>query len=407
MHTKTCKTKKNLYLVVYHFDLSPTSYKIVLDFFMIREQKIKLVLISNIFGLLLLPFLFSESTAQQRVSAVEVDKVISEPLLQTMPVLGRFVAKESGIVATRIAERVHKMYIQVGDRVKKGDLLVKLASDRLDNQIRLLQANLNIMKTQLTKETVNYRKMEQTHKRILALRTSAAFRKDREEDSERDLEISAEMVSRAHADIDRSKASLKAGQISLEDTNIKAPYPGVVIKRHTLPGNYVRIGDPIITILNDTDLEIEADVPSIRALALKPNTKVTAKLQNGRTLSTIIRAVIPQENSMTRAVAIRLIVKDDEYQNGLSGNQSVTLKLPIGKPGDVTTVHKDAVLVKNGKKIVYTLRKGTANVQPIKLGRAIGNRFEVLAGLKVGELVVVRGNERLRPGEAIKPNDMR
>ena len=374
---------------------------------MIREQKIKLVLISNIFGLLLLPFLFSEGTAQQRVSAVEVDKVISEPLLQTMPVLGRFVAKESGIVATRIAERVHKMYIQVGDRVKKGDLLVKLASDRLDNQIRLLQANLNIMKTQLTKETVNYRKMEQTHKRILALRTSAAFRKDREEDSERDLEISAEMVSRAHADIDRSKASLKAGQISLEDTNIKAPYPGVVIKRHTLPGNYVRIGDPIITILNDTDLEIEADVPSIRALALKPNTKVTAKLQNGRTLSTIIRAVIPQENSMTRAVAIRLIVKDDEYQNGLSGNQSVTLKLPIGKPGDVTTVHKDAVLVKNGKKIVYTLRKGTANVQPIKLGRAIGNRFEVLAGLKVGELVVVRGNERLRPGEAIKPNDMR
>ena len=374
---------------------------------MIREQKIKLVLISNIFGLLLLPFLFSESTAQQRVSAVEVDKVISEPLLQTMPVLGRFVAKESGIVATRIAERVHKMYIQVGDRVKKGDLLVKLASDRLDNQIRLLQANLNITKTQLTKETVNYRKMEQTHKRILALRTSAAFRKDREEDSERDLEISAEMVSRAHADIDRSKASLKAGQISLEDTNIKAPYPGVVIKRHTLPGNYVRVGDPIITILNDTDLEIEADVPSIRALALKPNTKVTAKLQNGRTLSTIIRAIIPQENSMTRAVAIRLIVKDEDYQNGLSGNQSVTLKLPIGNPGDVTTVHKDAVLVKKGKKIVYTLRKGTANIQPIKLGRAIGNRFEVLAGLKVGELVVVRGNERLRPGEAIKPNDMR
>ena len=374
---------------------------------MIRKREINLVLISNIFGLLLLPFLLSAGAAQQRVSTVGVDQVISEPLVQTMPVLGRFIAKESGVVATRIAERVQKMYVQVGDRVKKGDLLVKLASDRLDNQIRLLQANLNIMKTQLTKETVNYRKMEQTHKRILALRTSAAFRKDREEDSERDLEISAEMVSRAHADIDRSKASLKAGQISLEDTNIKAPYPGVVIKRHTLPGNYVRVGDPIITILNDTDLEIEADVPSIRALALKPNTKVTAKLQNGRTLSTIIRAVIPQENSMTRAVAIRLIVKDDEYQNGLSGNQSVTLKLPIGIPGDVTTVHKDAVLVKKGKKIVYTLRKGTANIQPIKLGRAIGNRFEVLAGLKVGELVVVRGNERLRPGEAIKPNDMR
>ena len=62
--------------------------------------------------------------------------------------------------------------------------------------------------------------MEQTHKRILALRTSAAFRKDREEDSERDMEIAAEMVSRARADIDQSKASLRAGQISLQDTYI-------------------------------------------------------------------------------------------------------------------------------------------------------------------------------------------
>ena len=374
---------------------------------MIRKQEIKLVLISNIFGLLLLPFLLSVGAAQQRVSAVSVDQVISEPLLQTMPVLGRFIAKESGIVATRIAERVHKMYVQVGDRVKKGDLLVKLASDRLDNQIQLLQANLKITKTQLAKEIVNYRKMEQTHKRILALRTSSAFRKDREEDSERDLEISAEMVNRARADIDQSKASLKAGQISLQDTYIRAPYPGVVIKRHTLPGNYVRVGDPIITIFNDTDLEIEADVPSIRALAVKTNTKVTAKLQNGITFNTIIRAIIPQENSLTRAVAIRLSIKDEQYQNGVLGNQSVTLKLPIGNPDDVTTVHKDAVLVKNGKKIVFIFRKGTANIQPIKLGRAIGNRFEVLAGLEVGDLVVVRGNERLRPGEPIKPNGLR
>ena len=374
---------------------------------MIRKQEIKLVLISNMFGLLLLPFMISVGAAQQRVSAVGVDQVISEPLLQTMPVLGRFIAKESGVVATRIAERVDKMYVQVGDRVKKGDLLVKLESDRLDNQIQLLQANLKITKTQLAKETVNYKKMEQTHKRILALRTSAAFRKDREEDSERDMEIAAEMVSRARADIDQSKASLKAGQISLQDTYIKAPYPGVVIKRHTLPGNYVRVGDPIITIFNDTDLEIEADVPSIRALALTTNTKVTAKLQNGIILNTVIRAIIPQENSLTRAVAIRLIIKDEKYQNGLLGNQAVTLKLPIGNPDDVTTVHKDAVLVKNGKKIVFIFRKGTANIQRIKLGRAIGNRFEVLAGLKVGDLVVVRGNERLRPGEPIKPNGMR
>ena len=186
-------------------------------------------MISN-FLLFLFVFLVPSAViSQQRASAVDIDKVISEPLLQTMPVIGRFVAKESGVVATRIAERVHKMQVQVGDRVEKGDVLVELASDRLDSQIQILKADLIRMESQLAKEIANNRKMKQTHKRILALRTSSAFRKDREEDSERDLEISKEMVIRAKADILQSKAILKMGKIALQDANIKAPYPGVVL----------------------------------------------------------------------------------------------------------------------------------------------------------------------------------
>ena len=371
---------------------------------MIEKNVIKWSMISN-FLLFLFVFLAPSAViSQQRASAVDIDKVLSEPLLQTMPVIGRFVAKESGVVATRIAERVHKMQVQVGDRVEKGDVLVELASDRLDSQIQILKADLIRMESQLAKEIANNRKMKQTHKRILALRTSSAFRKDREEDSERDLEISKEMVTRAKADILQSKAKLKMGKIALQDANIKAPYPGVVLKQHTLPGNYVRIGDPIITLLNDTDLEIEVDVPSIRALDLKPYTNVKANLQNGLSFNAVIRAIIPQENSQTRAVAVRLTAKDGPFKQGIAGNQSVKLKLPIGDNANVVTVHKDAVLIKNGKKIVFVFKKGIANMQTTKLGRAVGNRFEVLAGLQPGDLVVVRGNERLRPGEPIKPN---
>ncbi|MDG1886057.1 MAG: efflux RND transporter periplasmic adaptor subunit [Alphaproteobacteria bacterium] len=371
---------------------------------MIEKSVIKWPMISSIFLFLFVFLVPSAVISQQRASAVDIDKVISEPLLQTMPVIGRFVAKESGIVATRIAERVLKMQVQVGDRVEKGDVLVELASDRLDGQIQILKADLIRMESQLAKEIANNRKMKQTHKRILALRSSSAFRKDREEDSERDLEISKEMVTRAKADILQSKGKLKMGKIALQDANIKAPYPGVVLKQHTLPGNYVRVGDPIITLLNDTDLEIEVDVPSIRALDLKPGTNVKANLQNGLSFNAVIRAIIPQENSQTRAVAVRLTAKDGPFKQGIAGNQSVKLKLPIGDNANVVTVHKDAVLIKNGKKIVFVFKKGIANMQTTKLGRAIGNRFEVLAGLQPGDLVVVRGNERLRPGEPIKPN---
>ena len=370
---------------------------------MLNKDKVGSLLIYSCVFLFMMSYLSLTASSQERISSVGVDEVISEPLLQTMPVIGRFIAKESGIVATRIAERVHKMMVQVGDRVEKGDVVAKLSSDRLNSRIQLLQSDLRRMDSQLAKEVANDKKMEQTHKRILALRSSNAFRKDREQDSERDLEITGEMVSRAKADISRAKANLTMGQIALEDAKIIAPYQGVVVKRHTISGNYVRVGDPIITLLNDTDLEIEADVPSIRALELKENTKVKAKLQNGLSFNAYIRAVIPQENSQTRALAVRLNIGDGPHTRGLTGNQSVTLQIPIGKSTKVITVHKDAVLVKNGEKMVFIVKQGKVSIQPTKLGRAAGGRFEVLDGLKPGDIVVIRGNERLRPGESVKP----
>jgi RND family efflux transporter MFP subunit len=374
---------------------------------MLNTNKVGLLLIYSSVLLLVMSYLSVAASSQERVSSVGVDKVISEPLLQTMPVIGRFIAKESGIVATRIAERVYKMMVQVGDRVEEGDVVAKLASDRLNSRIKLLLSDLRRMESQLAKEVANDKKMAQTHKRILALRSSNAFRKDREQDSERDLEITGEMVSRAKADIARANANLTMGQIALEDAKIIAPYQGVVVKRHTIAGNYVRVGDPIITLLNDTDLEIEADVPSIRALELKANTKVKAKLQNGLSFNAYIRAVIPQENSQTRALAVRLNISDGPHTRGLTGNQSVTLQIPIGKSTKVITVHKDAVLVKNGKKMVFIVKQGKVSIQPTELGRAAGSRFEVLDGLKPGDVVVIRGNERLRPGESVKPNPPR
>jgi RND family efflux transporter MFP subunit len=345
------------------------------------------------------------SEAQGRVTAVGVDKVILEPLAQTMPVIGRFVARESGIVATRIAERVAEMMVQVGDRVRRGDVLAKLSADRL-RSVRLLRvADLRRAEAQIVRERATVGKMMQTYKRIMALRGSNAFRKDRREDTERDMEVANSALSQAEADVGRAKANLMIADIALKDATITAPYPGVVVSRHTVAGNYVRIGDPIATLLNDADLEIEADVPAIRTLGLEPGTMVTVTLQNGRSLSATVRVVVPEENRRTRTRSVRLSPSLGKDSRGIAGNQSVTLQIPIGGTHDVVTVHKDAVVVLKGRPMVYVVEDGKAAIRPIKTGNAVGNRFEVTSGLKPGEVVVVRGNERLRPGQAIKPLD--
>ncbi|HDO51821.1 MAG TPA: hypothetical protein ENH05_03690 [Rhizobiales bacterium] len=65
------------------------------------------------------------------------------------------------------------------------------------------------------------------------------------------------------------------------------------------------------------------------------------------------------------------------------------------------SVHKDAILKRPSGDQVYVVKNSTAEARTVRLGVAIGSRFEVLSGLKDGESVVIRGNERLQPGAKV------
>jgi RND family efflux transporter MFP subunit len=370
----------------------------------------KQVLYQPVLGLLVTATLWltpHPGAAQQDATPVGVDKVLLEPQAQTMPVIGRFVAPGSGIVATRIAERVTEMTVRVGDRVRRGDVLAKLSADRMQSERTLRVADLRWAEAQITREKANLAKMQQTYARVTSLRGSTAYRKDRQEDTERDMEVAGSALGQAEADLLRAQANLNLADIALKDTTITAPYPAVVIVRHTVAGNYARVGDPIVTLLNDRDMEIEADVPAIRTGELLPGTKVRVTLQDGRMLNAAVRVVVQEENTRTRTRSVRLSPELGGRSGSLASNQSVTVQIPIGGANEVVTVHKDAIVILKGRTMVYVVEDGKAAIRQVMTGNAIGARFEVKSGLKPGDIVVVRGNERLRPGQSVKPLDAR
>ena len=370
----------------------------------------KQVLYHPVLGLLVTVTLWltpHPGAAQQDATPVGVDKVLLEPQAQTMPVIGRFVAPGSGIVATRIAERVTEMTVRVGDRVRRNDVLAKLSADRMQSERTLRVADLRWAEAQITRKKANLAKMQQTYARVTSLRGSTAYRKDRQEDTERDLEVAGSALGQAEADLLRAQANLNLADIALKDTTITAPYPAVVIVRHTVAGNYARVGDPIVTLLNDRDMEIEADVPAIRTGELLPGTKVRVTLQDGRMLNAAVRVVVQEENTRTRTRSVRLSPELGGRSGSMASNQSVTVQIPIGGANEVVTVHKDAIVILKGRTMVYVVEDGKAAIRQVMTGNAIGARFEVKSGLKPGDIVVVRGNERLRPGQSVKPLDAR
>jgi len=342
--------------------------------------------------------------AAPQAALVGIDAVIEEHARQTVPVIGRLVAQRSGVVSVLSKGVVAELLVRVGDRVKTGDVMARLLANSLTWSRELRAAEVDSAKASLANAKTQSSLRRQELKRLQNLKKSAAFSAARYEDAQKELAKAESDAARAAADLNRATANLNLAQIDLDNAEIKAPYAGVVSAVHTEIGTYLNTGQSLVTLVDDANMEIEADVPAHRTPGLTEGTRVTFTTDGNAEKSATVRAVVPDENPLTRTRAVRFIPADDANLSGAASNQTVTIRIPAGPARDVVTVHKDAVLNKGGGRVVFVAVDGKAERRAVTLGDAVGSRFIVRSGLEPGETVVVRGNERLAPGQRIEPN---
>lgn len=333
---------------------------------------------------------------------VTLDAVVMGPVVETVPIYGRFVARQMSDVASRVRGAVAMIRADVGDRVKAGDAIAVLVSDMLRAERDLKAAELSEFQARVKSAEAQLRLSEQELKRIERLRRSAAFSQARYEDKRQDVARSRSLLVEAQAKVDAARAELRMADINLKNTTVRAPFAGVVSQRHTDVGAFLNVGDRVVTLINDSEMEIEAEIPSARLNGLGAGTVVRGELEDKTPFEAAVRAVVPHENPLARTRTVRLSANIGTNGSRIAVNQSVRLMIPVGKPRQVVSVHKDAVVQRGGRPVVYVVENGQAAVRPVRLGDAVGGRFVVLGGLKPGERVVVRGNERLRPGQKVR-----
>jgi RND family efflux transporter MFP subunit len=341
-------------------------------------------------------------TPSQPPTQVGVDTVITEPLRQTVPVIGRFVARQTGVVAARVSGPVGEIRVRVGDRVKADDVITVLINDMLKWQHELQKAKVQQYAAAVKTRKTIAKLRRQELRRIEKLIKSAAFSKARLDDKRQEVAVADSQAAEAQGKLNSARANLKMTGLNLYNAAVRAPYSGVISKRHIEVGAYVNLGDPLVTLVDDAHLEIEADVPANRTPALLAGTRLKAYINGTQEIAARVRAVVPEENPQTRTRTVRFVPELPLGISGLASNQSVTLQLPAGNDGTVVTVHKDAILSRKGKTLVFLVQGSKAVMRPVRLGEAVGIRFIVNSGLAPGDKVVVRGNERLLPGQAIR-----
>lgn len=347
----------------------------------------------------LAPLIAPAPAAADEPVLVVVDAVRSEPLSETVPVIGRLVALESGDIATRVPGTVAQVAVRVGERVKAGAVLATLIADRATAERDLRAAEVAAAEAAVASARARLALKRQEVGRLDSLKASPAFGEARYLDLRQEVQIAEAELAQAEATVAPVRAQLRLAEIALADSTIRAPYDGVVTRRFADVGAYLQTGAPVASLIDDQLLEVEADVPAPRLAGLTSGAGVQVQIDDSRVPASV-RAVLPVENTQTRTRTVRFRTALDAIHDR-AANRAVTVHIPAAPRREALTVHKDAILYRAGQTQVFRAADGHAALQTVRLGDATFERFEVLDGLTAGDVVIIRGNERLKPDQEI------
>ena len=324
----------------------------------------------------------------EKLPKVSVKTVKKEYISETYIVTSRIAPFKSDTISVKSPGPIEDVYVEVGDFVKKGDVLLKIENDELE-------ADKNDKEGELSESLARLELEENKLERLKALMKSPSFKRSEYEDQ-------INIVKAAEGNLIKITSQYNKAKIIYDDAILKAPYSGVISKRLVTKGNYVNTGTPVFELVNNEKFEIEANIPSDKISLLNKKKKAEIIFSDGKILKTSFRSIVPKENPNTRTVIVRFKPLFNQKKSNFLINQNMNLKIFLKSKKPIKTIIKDALLIKNGNTIVYVIEDNIAKLKTVKTGISYQNSIEIIKGLNEGEKVVTRGNERLRPNQKVQ-----
>jgi RND family efflux transporter MFP subunit len=385
-------------------------------------------------------------------SPVEAAKVERRRVAAGQTFVGTVHPLKRSSVGSAVDGRVVEFPINQGDRVRKGEVLCQLLTETIDLQIASAQAELELKAWEL-KELENGTRKEEIeqakarmesakavrdysdarYKRALILaeqgRTvtkeqleqsqSAAVEAEktyRMEEMAYQMAVDGPRVEKVHQA--RAKhAAQKELVRQLEDQRKKhtmvAPFDGYVVSEQTEVGEWVSRGQVVAAIVYLDTVEIEAHVLDSHIDHVRPGMTVRVEVPAARPSLHVgeVSAVVPEADTKSRTFPVKVRVENILREDGpvLKSGMLARVTLPTGTPTDSLLVPKDAVVLGGPTPMVYAVvpsdgarDEGQVRPVPVQLGVADGQSIAVEGDLQPNQMVVVLGNERLRPGQDVK-----
>lgn len=324
---------------------------------------------------------------------VVAETVRKAPLVNKLELSGTVTSPRVSQLSTAVPGLVTTVRFDSGALVRRGDLLLEL--DPALEQMAVRQAKAELAEAEA--------ELADAHRRLRIAENLA----ERSFGPQNTVDALKSEVDTKKAVIERRKAQQASAEERLSRHYVKAPYDGVIARRMVESGQWVVPGTAVFELVAMDGLRIDVPVPQQYYPQLKNGAKVTAKFDAlpGKVLPAKIGALIPVSDPSVRTFTLRVLPSTAavEITPGMSARVGITLQ--SGREGII--VSRDALVrYPDGRITVWVLEangdKALVKERRIEVGNSFDGVVHVLSGLKEGERVVVRGNESLREGQAVR-----
>jgi RND family efflux transporter MFP subunit len=319
-------------------------------------------------------------------AVVEVGTVTLRPVTIESWIPGSIVSRSDARVASVIAGRV-TWIADVGTRVAQGEALARLDDTMPRLRVEDLRAQVARARAQ---QQVNSSQLDRFN-RLAATQVVSASQLD---DARAQREMSSD-------DLTRAEAQLRQAQYDIEQSVIRAPFPGMVTERFIQRGEYLQLGAATVRLVNTIDVEARATAALDLAGHVHPGQTVTVR-DHGVQKSGHVRTVVPVGDDRSRQFEVRVTLNSPEWLVGAP----VEVSLPSSTERAAVTVPRDALVIRqNHSYVLRVTRANTVEELDVTPGAGIADAVEVSGPLSPGDRLVIRGGERLAAGQAVRVID--
>lgn len=315
---------------------------------------------------------------------------------------------------SRVDGYIGKMYVDRGDRVKAGQLLVEIDHTDYVHAVNRAKANLAAAKAEVFRQEANIRNAKLTLDRMNALIKDQFVSQQDLDTAQVNYDLASAQIETYRAQVQQMEVALQQAETNLTYSYIRAPFAGYVAERNLDSGAYVT-GSTASTstmsrgILSLHDIEtvrilievVEKDIPLVK---IGQQAEVRAEAYPDRLFTGQVTRTVQALNKNTRAMTVEVDLPNKDQL--LKGGMFARVAIMVGVHPKAIQIPIDAVTRLEENQYVYVVRDGKAHQVPVELGGRGENRIEITRGLTGAEQVILSGKDLVSEGTVVEAHPM-